>query len=579
MTLLLVDGTTPNSFASEGSVLPRAIFADLDDRGRDGIIDAISPHLSLSERAQLYRVDPIYLGANKNWINSPIFQLRSLAGGLVLDEPNGPVLLQGLRAGTLVLDTPNGPESLSVVELSLKSKRRLSLIRQLPSALDSTHYRVEDDTSFIIQSRALDNLHLNFVNLTSVDESNRLLDQLKQVPLQKQDCNGGHESNSYCSESGPLYLVGSRAESQHPLLAKRTLLAAVGGRIYASHPSMGEVSFNVGSPEQMSQERYITEVKLSVLTTSTGEQTATGKAPVESYELLSKLVKQASQVWGACGVDVKIAEKEGFKLAPTPAGSLLVIGCEGRSKSQGGQLALKVADEDIIVRTQRNEGPQVVALNLSLALKRAGFSVKRYTTPLVASEADSVVDILVKGPRGDWLEIRPLNDTVSNDPGLGACISNVDLSDGLHHFRDSTSARGTREERSLIRQLQDDDPATIEVIVIPEFAGAGRIGESFLDRFGSSIENIIILDRAGLRASTRSMTLAHELGHLLLDMPGHPDDFGVDRPAQLMDADASDASIFGPRRLSLAQCQRALLQSGPGGLNELIKAHPFTQDE
>jgi hypothetical protein len=63
----------------------------------------------------------------------------------------------------------------------------------------------------------------------------------------------------------------------------------------------------------------------------------------------------------------------------------------------------------------------------------------------------------------------------------------------------------------------------------------------------------------------------------LLDLPGHPDDFGVDRPSALMDADAADPSIFGPRRLSIDDCERALRQSGPGASIPLLEPWPMTQ--
>ena len=166
-------------------------------------------------------------------------------------------------------------------------------------------------------------------------------------------------------------------------------------------------------------------------------------------------------------------------------------------------------------------------------------------------------------------------DVCSFWAGLGVCIADVDLSDGLSHFNDSSSARGTMEERSLLRQLHDADPTTIEIFIIPQFAGTGRIGESFLPGYGHSLQNMIVIDRAGVHANSHSLTIAHELGHLLLKMSGHPDDYGVDRPAQLMDADSADASLFGPRRIPLEQCKRALIQTGPDSLNQLIYAHPF----
>jgi hypothetical protein len=56
-------------------------------------------------------------------------------------------------------------------------------------------------------------------------------------------------------------------------------------------------------------------------------------------------------------------------------------------------------------------------------------------------------------------------------------------------------------------------------------------------------------------------------------MPGHPDDFGVDQSWSLMDADVADPTIFGPRRLSNADCERALTQSGPRAFTPLLE--PF----
>jgi hypothetical protein len=149
------------------------------------------------------------------------------------------------------------------------------------------------------------------------------------------------------------------------------------------------------------------------------------------------------------------------------------------------------------------------------------------------------------------------------------------LSDGLTHFTDFDAIAGTVEERSLLKAFDDGDPTTLEVFVVPSFARTGRIGESFIFNDGSSVRNAVILDRAGIRAGARSYALAHELGHILLDMPGHPDDFGVDQPSSLMDADAADPTIFGPRRLSVAECERAITQSGPRAAAPLLTEWPL----
>ena len=62
---------------------------------------------------------------------------------------------------------------------------------------------------------------------------------------------------------------------------------------------------------------------------------------------------------------------------------------------------------------------------------------------------------------------------------------------------------------------------------------------------------------------------------MLLDEPGHPDDFGPDTPTRLMDADAANPTAFGPRRLTLDECARAVRQSGPGAPVVLLKKWPF----
>ena len=58
-----------------------------------------------------------------------------------------------------------------------------------------------------------------------------------------------------------------------------------------------------------------------------------------------------------------------------------------------------------------------------------------------------------------------------------------------------------------------------------------------------------------------------------------PDDYGVDRPSDLMDADAADPSVFGPRRLSIEECERAVRQSGPKTATPLLSSWPLTAEK
>jgi hypothetical protein len=220
--------------------------------------------------------------------------------------------------------------------------------------------------------------------------------------------------------------------------------------------------------------------------------------------------------------------------------------------------------------------PRAAARVVARAFDLAGFSARISENARIEPGADGTADVLVRRRDGQLAVLEPPNDgRTSTDATMTACIGGVDLTDGLDHFVDVDAPAGTIEERALVKAFDDPDPATIRVFMIPSFAGGGRIGESFIYADRSSVRNVVIEDRAGVRADRASFALAHELGHVLLDMPGHPDDYGVDVPTLLMDSDAADPSAFGPRRLTLAECARALRESGPGALVPMLSRWPL----
>jgi hypothetical protein len=218
-----------------------------------------------------------------------------------------------------------------------------------------------------------------------------------------------------------------------------------------------------------------------------------------------------------------------------------------------------------------------VAERLARAIHELGLSARVSLNQRTSAGASGAVDVLVRSSQASPVAISADTDAnvpLSTDSTLGVCLGEVDLGNGLSHFVESDAAAGTLEERALVKAFDDGDPTTIEVFIVPSFDQSGRIGESFIDDDGAGIQNTVIIDRAALRAGPRSYALAHELGHILLDMPGHPDDYGVDQSSSLMDSDASDASIFGPRRLSLAECERVLRESGPSARVPLLSPWP-----
>jgi hypothetical protein len=255
----------------------------------------------------------------------------------------------------------------------------------------------------------------------------------------------------------------------------------------------------------------------------------------------------------------------------------VAIGCDSGLPASGGEINLRVRGRRVKLATHPGEGPKVVAQRLARALEKLGISAQISPNPRIASGASGAVDVLIRNPGRSGGIDAETGVPLSSDATLGVCLGEVDLGNGLSHFVENDAAAGTVEERALIKAFDDGDPSTIEVFVVPSFGKGGRIGESFIDDDGAGIQNTVIVDRAALRAGPRSYALAHELGHIFLDLPGHPDDYGVDQANSLMDSDASDASVFGPRRLTLADCERAVLESGPNARIPIALPWPLSR--
>jgi hypothetical protein len=255
------------------------------------------------------------------------------------------------------------------------------------------------------------------------------------------------------------------------------------------------------------------------------------------------------------------------KLMSPPPAYLVALGDDVGLPASGGEIRLRVEGKPVVFSTKKGWSTRQAALELQRVAEKAGFAAAISENARIASGAAPSVDVALRRADGQLAAAELVS---SSDPTMSVAIGSVDLSDGLQHFGDTDSVAGTLEERALVKAIDDGDPRTIEVIVVPFFAGGGRIGESFIGSDGSSMRNVVIIDRAGVRARRTSLTLAHELGHVILDEPGHPDDYGMDTPTLLMDSDASDASPFGPRRLPVEDCARALRQSGPGSRTPLL---------
>jgi hypothetical protein len=366
-----------------------------------------------------------------------------------------------------------------------------------------------------------------------------------------------------CRQTPPLRLVGDALERSHPRVKWRSLRAELGGSVRVALGGHKLAEIPVGAPRRLDGTRLArlrARLRVLVLRSRLGGAPAVGGTEAGARRLIQQELADAAALWGQCGVDFGPLQSASIAVVDPPSTQLLTVGCGLGQPASGGSLTLQSGRRRVTVTTQAGESPVSVALRLANGLSAFGPAPRVFENQRAVADAVPSADLLLDGPRR-WQ--APVTAPLSSDPTLPLCLGQVDLSDGVTHFGDNDAFLGTQEERALLRSFDDGDPRSVEVLVVPELDGGQRIGESFIVSTGSSLSSSVLIDRSAIGAGARSFALAHELGHVFMAMPGHPDDFGVDQSWSLMDADVADGTIFGPRHLSLADCQRAATQSGP----------------
>jgi hypothetical protein len=382
-----------------------------------------------------------------------------------------------------------------------------------------------------------------------------------------------------CWASAPIRLVVDDQDRNHPLVKDRSIKATLGGAIVFRRGGHKAQMIRVLGPRS-SPAGPIGLLRASlrsvVLRVTPGGVPAIGGNDASAVSALRSELGAASAIWGQCGVTFGDPSSLEVRVVDPPPPHLVSIGDGLGIRASGGELRLRVDGKTLVVVTRAGETPGAVALEMTRVAERAGFSCQVSSNATIAPGLGPSADVSFRRrDRTLATADRDPNAPLSTDATLTVRIGSVDLSDGLEHFADMDSMAGTLEERTLLKAIDDGAPALIEVVVVPLFEGGGRIGESFIASDRSSLRNIVVLDRAGIRARKSSLTLAHELGHVLMDLPGHPDDYGVDTPTLLMDSDAAEESPFGPRRISLEECARVVRESGPGSPAPLLVAVPI----
>lgn len=466
------------------------------------------------------------------------------------------------------------------------SRSWLETIRHAPSrAPDDALAATGENTFRVVVASPTADLDRHYA-LRSYERGGRFVDELKVRDLAPSACPSAAPEGSTCLSSRPLRIALDDIDREQPVSSSRSIAATGGGAIDLLEGDRPVATYRVQGPRSSALgpiAMHQASLRLFIVRDRPRGAVPFGLSERMATVLVQLQVARANAIWSQCGVTFGDPREAEVRVVDPPGPYMLAVGCDlGLPSSGDGEVRVKVEGRDVHLRTQKGEAPRAVARRLARALEREGLRVTVSDNRRIGPGEAEVTDLLVSRRDGKPATIEPLRGKpVSSDSTLGVCIGRVDFSDGLQHFTDVDAVAGTIEERALLKAYDDGDPRTIEVYFVPSFSTGGRIGESYIRGDATALANMLIEDRAGVRADHVSFALAHELGHVLLDLPGHADDFGADTPQRLMDSDAADPSPFGPRRLTVAECERALRQSGqasPAPLLTPVTLAPLTRD-
>jgi len=316
-----------------------------------------------------------------------------------------------------------------------------------------------------------------------------------------------------------------------------------------SHPGDSE------RPEAARQAR----VHVHVLRASPEGMPVIGRTPAEALAMMRRQLSAANEIWLQCNLSFGEPAEAAMEVVSPPPPTLLSVANEDGLPARGaGELRFRIDGHKIgPIRTREGAPPVETARDIARAIDAAGFHATVTENLSTRSGAGPSADVLVRTHAGALVTIEPMvGFPLSSDLRQRLSIGKVDLGDGLQEFDNMTAQVGSLEERTLIKALADEDPQTIDVFVVNHFTAATRQGEAFIADPAGPITNTVIIDRNGLRHAPLAWTLAHELGHVLMNDPLHPDNIGPDRPWLLMDADSGRGTVDGPKRLRPQDCQR-----------------------
>jgi hypothetical protein len=579
----------PRAQAEERVVL----FVDRDDDDVDGVPDGEQAQVPDGPELHAVPVEGALPGAFAVRGDA----VRVLADGLALAAgaaiPAGTkrLQLQAVRAGRAEVAVLGRTVAVGAVEVRAVdgegadvdlARSHASMERTPPARLGADPFASDGDPDavrFVVRG-AVEDLP-STLTLLSITQEGAAIDALPDVPLGEVPCPAGTPAGFTCASTRPIRAVADDIDRSHPLVADRSLKVELGGAVAVASPRMEKLQMlRVGGPRRTSAgpiDRLAATLRVFLVRSAPKGAPPLGGTDARAVEIARGEIERANALWAQCGVSFGPPRQAEVRVVDPPRPHLLALGCEHGLPASGGLVKVRVEGREIAVKIPAGTLPTAAARLVARAVGKAGFEARVSENPPTGAAAFATADVLVRA-RGALATLEaPVRGPLSTDATLGVCIGRVDLEDGLHHFSDVDAAPGTLEERTLVKAFDDGDPSTIEVFLVPAFTAGGRIGESFIAADGGVLRNLLVVDRAAVRSDRASFALAHELGHVLLDDPGHPDDYGTDTPTQLMDADAANPSAFGPRRITLDECARVVRQSGPSARVPLLRGWPIAR--
>ncbi len=290
-------------------------------------------------------------------------------------------------------------------------------------------------------------------------------------------------------------------------------------------------------------------------------------------EIARYQVELANRVLAQCHITLGDPREIPVTVDDPPGPWVISVGYRYGLLSAGGQIRLVVNGKPLGPwKVGQGYTPEETARLIAGQLRKEGFTVDLLAASPDQTRANPSAQLVVRNSDGGLATIASwVAEPVSNDRSQSMTIASVHLDDGLDAYDANTIGGGTLEERVLLGVSAPSGSRRTKIFFVNRFATPQKQGESFLVSGGAESGGAAILDRRALLRARQSYTLAHELGHILLQDLGHPDTDGDDRAWLLMNSRASSA-LQGPRLITDEHCRRMRRYEGLVPYDGVVKS-------